>query len=264
MAQGWFDDMQEEPFYSWASTFQDLVDGGCDTALLCVGALEQHSFHLPLGTDWLAGMSGSRRLARALAERGLKVYLLPPLAFGTSSEHLNFRGTISLNPTTVVAILRDVAACLKHQGFKRLIVASSHGGNWILKPTIRELNMWDPEFQVMWNAPVGAGGSGPGVDRHAGQGETSRMLHDYPELVRPGVSVDCSPELGSEFVDMIPMEFFTPSGVWGFPSKASAEGVSDRIQQNVARQADYIVDTITRLEEMRREHRGIGTPPSGT
>ncbi|MBI3972608.1 MAG: hypothetical protein HY332_15125, partial [Chloroflexi bacterium] len=50
------------------------------------------------------------------------------------------------------------------------------------------------------------------------------------------------------------MEYFTPSGVWGFPSKASIEGVAERIAQNIARQADYIVDTIRRLDEMRRAH----------
>lgn len=252
MGKGWFEDMQEEPFYSWASTFQELVDGGCDTALLCVGALEQHSYHLPLGTDWLMGVSGSRRFARELAKRGLKVYLLPPLPIGCSSEHVNFRGTVSFHPTTVVAMLRDIVACLKRQGLKRLIVSSSHGGNWILKPAIRELNMWDPDFQVLWNHPVGAGGSGPGVDRHSGQGETSRMLHDYPELVREGVSMDCSPEVGSEFADMIPWDYFTPSGVWGFPSKASPEGVEERLQRTVAANADYVIDTIRKLEEMRK------------
>ncbi|MBI3970468.1 MAG: creatininase family protein [Chloroflexi bacterium] len=261
MCRGWFENLHHEPFYSWASTFQELAEGGYDTALLCIGAIEQHSYHLPLSTDWLLGMSGSRRLARALAERGLKVYLSPPLPFGCSSEHLNFRGTISLNPVTLATILKDIVACLKHQGFKRLIVSSSHGGNWILKPAIRELNMWDADFQVMWNDAVGAGGAGPGVDRHAGQGETSRMLHDYPELLREGVSVDCSPDLGSEFVDMIPMESFTPSGVWGFPSKASVEGVAERIEQTVARQAGYVVDTIKRLDDLRQARNAAGSSP---
>ena len=68
----WFDDLQDEDFLSWASTFEEVQESGCDTALFCIGAIEQHSYHMPLGTDWLLGLSGSRLLARELAERGLK------------------------------------------------------------------------------------------------------------------------------------------------------------------------------------------------
>ena len=91
----WFDDLQDEDFLSWASTFEEVEESGCDTALFCIGAIEQHSYHMPLGTDWLLGLSGSRLLARELAERGLKVYLLPPIPIGTSSEFLNYKGTLS-------------------------------------------------------------------------------------------------------------------------------------------------------------------------
>jgi creatinine amidohydrolase len=255
MSRGWFDGMREEPFYSWASTFQEVAEGECETALLCIGAIEQHSYHLPLGTDWLLGVTGSRRLARALAERGLRVYLLPPIPIGCSSEHVSFKGTVGFHPTTVVAMLRDIVACLKRQGFRRLIVASSHGGNWILKPAVRELNMWDADFLVMWSQPGGAGGAGPGVDRHSGQSETSRMLYDYPELVRHGVSVDYSPPEGHEYADMIPWDYFSPSGVWGFPSKASAEGMEERVQQSAATQAEYVIKAIARLDELRAAHR---------
>lgn len=250
----WFDDLQDEEFLSWASTFEELEESGCDTALFCIGAIEQHSYHMPLGTDWLLGLAGSRLLARELAQRGLIVYLLPPIPIGTSSEFLNYKGTLSLKPNTVAAILEDTAACLKRQGFKRMIVTSSHGGNWILKPTIRELNMWDPDFLVMWGAPVGAGGSGPGKDRHSGESETSRLMYAYPELMRTEKVVDSSPDLGSEYVDMIPTEYYTPSGVWGFPTKADRDAGEERTQRGVASQADYIIETIAKLDEMRREH----------
>jgi creatinine amidohydrolase len=135
-----------------------------------------------------------------------------------------------------------------------MIVTSSHGGNWILKPTIRELNMWDPDFMVMWGAPVGAGGSGPGKDRHSGESETSRLMYAYPELMRTEKVVDSSPDLGSEFVDMIPTEYYTPSGVWGFPTKADRDAGEERTRQGVQRQAEYIMETIEKLDEMRREH----------
>lgn len=254
----WLNGMLDEPFPSWASTFSELEATQCDTALFCIGAVEQHSHHLPLGTDWLLGMVISRLIGRELGKRGLPVYVLPTMPLGTSSEHLNFRGTISLSPSTVEHVLRDIAASLKHQGFKRLIVVSTHGGNWILKPVIRELNMWDPEFQVMWSRSGGSGGSGPGVDRHSGEGETSAMLSAFPELVRPGPYEDSSPDVGSEFVDMIPMEYFTPNGMWGFASKAEAARGAQAIRESAAHQADYVIETIQRLDELRQKRDGAG------
>ena len=105
----WFDDLQDEDFLSWASTFEEVQESGCDTALFCIGAIEQHSYHMPLGTDWLLGLSGSRLLARELAERGLIVYLLPPIPIGTSSEFLNYKGTLSFKPNTVAVHSRKTS-----------------------------------------------------------------------------------------------------------------------------------------------------------
>ncbi|MAG35772.1 MAG: hypothetical protein CL878_05950 [Dehalococcoidia bacterium] len=83
------------------------------------------------------------------------------------------------------------------------------------------------------------------------------MLHCYPELVRQEKAVDCSPDLGSEFVDMIPTEYYTPSGAWGYPSKATTEQGKERTGQAVERPADYVMDAIERLVTMRAKP----TPP---
>ena len=35
-------------------------------------------------------------------------------------------------------VVRDIAASLRDSGFTRLVLVNFHGGNWILKPTIRQ------------------------------------------------------------------------------------------------------------------------------
>jgi len=87
---------------------------------------------------YLAQFSGSR--AEELSKRMGHCYLLPPVPFGNSREHMGFRGTITLRPTTLAMILEDIADSLHHHGFRTVVVFSSHGGNWIIKPALRELN----------------------------------------------------------------------------------------------------------------------------
>ena len=41
------------------------------------------------------------------------------------------------------------------------------------------------------------------------------------------------------------------AGVWGYPSRATAEKGRELVEQTVRTQADYIMDTISRLEGMR-------------
>src|SRR5690349_15514473 len=60
--------------YTVENTWKDLHDAGVQTAIVTVGAIEQHGHHLPLGTDWIIGDHMARALAEALDE---DVYVLP-------------------------------------------------------------------------------------------------------------------------------------------------------------------------------------------
>ena len=46
--------------YDWTNTYVDLENSGVDTAVLMVGAIEQHGPHLPVSVDWFVGEKRSR------------------------------------------------------------------------------------------------------------------------------------------------------------------------------------------------------------
>jgi creatinine amidohydrolase len=98
---------------------------GRRTALIGLGSIEQHGPHLPLGTDtWIA-----EALARGLVSRLDDAVALPPLAFGCAQEHLDFPGTLHVEPATLEAILGDLLHSLHHHGFERAFIWTAHGGN---------------------------------------------------------------------------------------------------------------------------------------
>src|SRR6202167_2819448 len=95
--------------------------------VLTVGAVEQHSDHLPVDTDSLSAY----QLALLAAERCASphVLVLPPPSFGFSPHHRGWAGTITLSLSTFVGMVTDVAESLHRTGFKRLLIVNGHGGN---------------------------------------------------------------------------------------------------------------------------------------
>ena len=95
-------------------------------AILPIGAVEAHGPHLPLSTDHIISRSMAENGARRLAEQGLEVLLLPALDYTAASFGAAFPGTISVRPTTVVALLEDLARSLARHGVRWLAIANSH------------------------------------------------------------------------------------------------------------------------------------------
>jgi creatinine amidohydrolase len=245
--------------YSVENTWKEIRDSGVDTAVVPFCAVEQHGHHLPLGTDWLIAEAG----ARALAEK-LGAFVLPAVPYGCSREHMAFPGTVSLRPSTLAALLEDIVESLRSHGFRNVVVLSTHGGNWILKPTLRELNYRHPELRLVWaTGPVPENGEPVPEDIHAGQGETSRIMHLRPDLVKDEPAEGDSPgTVGQEFNDYVGFEKTTRTGAWGNPSRASAEQGKDGMEAAVEKQAAYVRWALKRLGELDREP-GIvegGTP----
>src|SRR5215207_7194752 len=106
-------------------TAKEIREGKYDTAILPVGATEWHGDHLPYATDTITAAALAERFARDLES----ALVLPPLDYGVSPHLLAWPWTISIQPATLSAIVRDVGESLLHHGITRLLVVSAHDGN---------------------------------------------------------------------------------------------------------------------------------------
>lgn len=217
-------------------------------ALLPVGACEQHGPHLPLHTDALT----ATHIASAVCER-LGGLLLPTLPYGTSAEHRGFTGTITLRPETLAAVVEDVIVSCMDFGITRVAVLSGHGGNWILRPAVRDINVRHPEMiamlipeHVLWNGAFEG-------DLHAGRKETSIVLHLDPDAVGEPPT-DFVPAEPREVLDVRPMKSVSPTGIWGRPSEGSAQEGRSFLDDAAGRVGDYLQ---TRLLPARKQGGGL-------
>ncbi len=92
--------------------------------LIPIGATEQHGPFGLIGTDSLC----AEGVANTAGERA-GILVTPVLSVGMSLHHLAFPGSMSLQPSTMIAVLRDLADSLAHHGFTRLHFVNGHGGN---------------------------------------------------------------------------------------------------------------------------------------
>jgi creatinine amidohydrolase len=95
-------------------------------AIIPLGAHEQHGPHMVESCDAVLAEQMARRLSEKLYPEGI---VTPTINMGVSPHHLHFPGTISLEPTTLIAVLRDMIKSLKHHGIENFLILNSHGGN---------------------------------------------------------------------------------------------------------------------------------------
>ncbi|HEX6132840.1 MAG TPA: creatininase family protein [Longimicrobiales bacterium] len=157
-----------------------------DIAVLPWGSTEAHNYHLPYGTDTMHAVHVAELAARNAVERGARILVLPPIPFGVQTGQLDIPFCINMNPSTQAAILGDVVASLEPHGPKALVVMNGHGGN-DFRTLIRELQPRTRLFlcTVNWWTSVDAGAYFDDPGDHAGELETSVLLHMSPQLVRP-------------------------------------------------------------------------------
>lgn len=210
------------------NTRKHFLEQECQVAVLPVGAIEQHGSHLPVGTDAIIAQEISSRLAKRL-----NAYLLPCLSISSSIEHRESKGTVYMRSDTLALVIRDIAESLRYSGFRRLIVFTGHGGNWILKPMIRQLNR-DYEERgmemetILIPSNIAFARQGDIVnhvqhDLHAGEKETSIMLHLCPEHVEAIVPEAAHTSVPQDYMDYFDVIDITGDGYWGFPEEATAD-----------------------------------------
>lgn len=202
-------------------TSDELAVAAPEVAVLGIGAIEQHSHHLPVGTDWI----GATEMSRRVAER-LGAFWAPALPFSMSECHGPMAGTVWLRPETLAEVVTDLILSLAQWGIRKVVLLNGHGGNFMLEVALRELNLSHPRLQVILVPPLVLGGEPifetGGLEVHAGESETSSQLYLNGEHVH-GERVDYVPPFGREFLDYAYMLHINPHGTWGVPSKATAE-----------------------------------------
>lgn len=222
-------------------TLKDFKEHPRELAILPVGALEQHGSHLPVGTDNIIAAAFAEKMAEAL-----DAYLLPCIGITSSIEHREAAGTVYLKADTLAAIVRDIAESLNYSGYKRLILINGHGGNWILKPTIRQINRDMAPFEVVLIHTSVAVNRQQEVmnhvknDVHAGEKETSIILYlceEYVKKIKEPVNRRFFPQ---DFMDYFDNMELTEDGYWGFPEDASKEKGEKMMRLLVECALDYL------------------------
>lgn len=167
-------------------TWKNVKGASYEVAVLPWGATETHNFHLPYSTDVIESERVAAEAARLAWEQGARAIVLPAVPFGVNTGQLDIPFCISMNPSTQALVLRDVASSLAPHGVRKLVVLNGHGGN-DFRQMIRELQPQVPLFicTINWWNCVDPRPFFDEPGDHAGELETSVMLHLAPELVLP-------------------------------------------------------------------------------
>ena len=212
-----------------ASQWEEAMIQSDSTCILALGILEKHGPHLPMGSDIIA----ARSYALGAAQKEYAV-VFPEFYFGQIYEAKHLPGTFALPSDLVWDILKATLDEIGRNGFKKIVLVNGHGGNNSLLPYLVQTQLEskkdyvvylfnpesDPEFSEKVNA---LRKSDPSYDMHAGEGESSVIMHLRPDLVRAETA---DTESGEDQARLgLPGSLYT--GIWWyarFPNHYAGEG----------------------------------------
>ena len=84
--------------------------------LLPTGATEQHGRHLPLDTDVFLSEEVCLEVGRRAPD---KILVLPPIAYGLNLHHIDFPGTVHIEPETFIAFCLNITMSVAYHGFEK-------------------------------------------------------------------------------------------------------------------------------------------------
>lgn len=178
--------MSVRPWVLSEATWSTVREDPYDVAVLPWGATEAHNYHLPYGTDCYETEAVAEEAARKAWGRGARVVVLPVVPFGVNTQQLDIPLTLNMKPSTQAAVLADLVESLEAHRVSKLVVLNGHGGN-DFRQMIRELQTRTPLFlcTTSWYAIPGLTARFEDPGDHAGELETSLMMHLHPDLLRP-------------------------------------------------------------------------------
>ncbi|PAE32508.1 creatininase family protein [Bacillus sp. 7884-1] len=156
-------------------------------AIVPIGAHEQHGPHMAESCDAVLAEKMAEKLGQKMFPHA---WVTPTVNMGVSPHHMNFPGTISLQPDTLISILRDMISSLSHHGIKKFLLLNSHGGNQttlnVASMTLtKELNVdiYYAKTTASAKQTIGNFITSP-LFGHSCEREVSEALYLAPELVR--------------------------------------------------------------------------------
>jgi creatinine amidohydrolase len=220
---------------AWPAIRAALKAGKPVVAILPCGATEAHGPHLPLNTDVIISEGMAAQVQSELSAQGIAAVVLPPLAYMPAGYAEAFSGTVNVSAATARALLLEIAASLKAQGFACLALANSHfdpDNVAMLREVAEEirargLRVAFPDFTRRKLAQTLTAEFQSGAC-HAGQFETSLVMAARPDLLDDAQRLNLADNPASL------IEAFTkgartfaeaggPLAYFGSPRRASAE-----------------------------------------
>jgi len=124
--------------------FEKCVEKSKGVCVIPIGCVEQHGHHLPLGCDTIWGSEFVKRAAEIEP-----VTVFPEMYFGEKSGAGEYPGTIIFPGEVILSILEHSCYEIARNGFKKIVIASSHGGNAsIVEHFCRQMLQKKPNFMV--------------------------------------------------------------------------------------------------------------------
>ncbi len=220
-----------------------------EIVLVALGArTKEHGPHLPLNNDFL--------MAEYLKEKVIEkvpVAVLPTLQYGYYPSFLEYPGSVSLKEETFKQVVIDICRSMNGYGIKKFYIINT--GISTLKPLksaaaeleqqgiiLRFLNLLEVEKKHYPELLQQEGGT------HADEGETSIMLHMYPEVVDMNKVVkdyDSRPDRRGLTRDPSGDGVYSPTGIWGDPTLATEEKgkiLTDALVEEIINQVTNLID----------------------
>ena len=242
-----------KPFILEETNWKQVKNQKYEVAILPWGATEPHNYHLPYGTDSLETAKIAAEAAGKAWEKGAKIMVLPTIPLGVQNPgQIDLPFCLHTPPSTQIIILKDIVRATYNQGIRKIIIMNGHGGN-DFKPHIREIQ---PQFPglvislVEWFRVLDYTNYFDDNGDHAGEMETSIIMHYFPELVLPLNEAGEGNAKQPKLIGFINNTAWTPrhwtkvtedTGI-GNPEKATAEKGKKYLEDVTTKISDFFVE----------------------
>ena len=103
--------------------FKESLKETKGVAIIPIGCLEKHGYHMPLGTD----MFIAKTIAEKAAEKE-EALVVPIAPYGIISEAQHRYGCLSITSKLQYELLEEICDELARNGYNKIIILNGHGG----------------------------------------------------------------------------------------------------------------------------------------